>query len=641
MIAMNINATLTIALQLKEIIMVDTKTLNIDKQIQEQADFEKQLSSKNDNYTIAAGATFVRSMQDIGYRNCASSIAELCDNSIEAGARDIAIEILAKDKSKVDRIIVMDNGCGMPPLLLRKAMTFGGTHRHGSSKLFGRYGFGLSTSTMSMGNSFTVITKNKANGKIYTITFDLEKCEKGDYTDKNGLVQMPPAKELKKLPVDIQKLVDNNFDSFDHGTIVITDKLVRHKMSHSSLNGLRAHLINELGVIFSRWIDSINVNICSTKVVPIDPLFQNPAGYLYDIGGSTAEALEPQEYELVLESGIKGKIRISYSYLGFHFNKVGKTLDRYGNNPRQKVMRDWNGIIFSRNGRIIDSVTHIPVSAWDNAPKGVKRTFANNDRYYSVVLDFEASLDPLFNVETTKQRVMPDSSVWTALYEQGMCFPVISKLGSRYAAEAAKEKQKKAVDSDGVSLSEKAADYASDFQNLVPADVSHIKEVGQENLRDKALVEIQKENIEPTEENLKIAEEDILKDSRILGKAYKISTVSIPGGNFFNVHIIGSTLKVDLNVEHRFYKDFYSSSSADSFIRGGLDILLFSIASRVELNNSNKSFYEREIREWSSFLSNGLESLLKETSKLGINASSVQDEEDPSEFIDDTSEKSA
>ena len=117
--------------------------------------------------------------------------------------------------------------------------------------------------------------------------------------------------------------------------------------------------------------------------------------------------------------------------------------------------------------------------------------------------------------------------------------------------------------------------------------------------------------------------------------------MSIPGGNFFNVHIIGSTIKVDLNVEHRFYKDFYSSSSADSFIRGGLDILLFSIASRVELNNSNKSFYEREIREWSSFLSNGLESLLKETSKLGINASSVQDEEDPSEFIDDTSEKSA
>ena len=137
---MNLNTTAKLH---KEIIMVNTKTLDIDKQIQEQAVFEKQLSSSNDNYTIAAGASFVRSMQDIGYRNCASAIAELLDNSIEASARDIAIEILAEDKSKADRIIVMDNGCGMPPLLLRKAMTFGGTHRHGSSKLFGRYGFGF------------------------------------------------------------------------------------------------------------------------------------------------------------------------------------------------------------------------------------------------------------------------------------------------------------------------------------------------------------------------------------------------------------------------------------------------------------------------------------------------------------------
>lgn len=637
--AMNIKTTAKLH---KEIIMVNTKTLDIDKQIQEQAAFEKQLDSSNDNYTIAAGASFVRSMQDIGYRNCASAIAELLDNSIEAGARDIAIEILAEDKSKVDRIIVIDNGCGMPPLLLRKAMTFGGTHRHGSSKLFGRYGFGLSTSTMSMGNSFTVITKNKADGKIYIITFDLDKCEKGDYTDKNGLVQMPPAKELKKLPADIQKLVDKNFDSFESGTIVIVDKLNRSKMSHSSLNGLRAHLISELGVIFSRWIDNINVNICSTEVIPIDPLFQNPAGYLYDMGGSVAEALEPQEYELVLESGVKGKIRIHYSYLGFHFNKVGKNLDRYGVNPRHKIMKDWNGIIFSRNGRIIDSVTHIPVSAWENAPKGVKRTFTNNDRYYSVVVDFDASLDSLFNVETTKQRIMPDGSVLTALYDQGMCFPVISKLGSRYDDEARAEKRKKEdKDSEGVSLSEKAAAYASDFQNLVPADVSHIKEVGEENLLDKALVEVQKENIEPTEENLKVAKENILKEASILGKAYKISTVSIPGGNFFNVHIIGSTIKVDLNEEHRFYKDFYMSSSADNFIRRGLDVLLFSIASRVDLNHSNKSFYDREIREWSSFLSNGLERLLNDTSRMGIDVSSVEDEEDPSEFIDDASEKSA
>ena len=639
--AMNINTTAKLH---KEIIMVNTKTLDIDKQMQEQAAFEKQLSSSNDNYTIAAGATFVRSMQDIGYRNCASAVAELLDNSIEASARDIAIEILAKDKSKVDRIIIMDNGCGMPPLLLRKAMTFGGTHRHGSSQLFGRYGIGLSTSTISMGNSFTVITKNKADGKIYTITFDIEKCEKGEYTNKNGLIQMPPAKEIKKLPTDIQKLVDVNFDSFESGTIVIVEKLARHKMSHSSYNGLRDHLINELGVIFSRWIDNINITICSTKVVPIDPLFQNPAGHLYDIGGSVAEALEPQEYEMTLENGIKGKVRIYYSYLGLQFNKVGSQLDRYKNNPRHKIMKDWNGIIFSRNGRIIDSVTHIPKSAWENAPKsGAKRTYTNNDRFYAVLIDFDATLDSLFNVETTKQRIMPDGSVFTALYDQGMCFPIITKLAARYDAESKKAKQTGELikDIDGKTLSERAAEFASSFQNLPPADVTHSKEVGEKNLNEKALVEVQKKNIEVSEENIDIERANILKEAELVGKKFKLSTRSVPGGNFFFVDKIGDTIKIDLNVDHRFYRDFYMSSSADDYIRRGIDAILFAVGSRVDLNPQNKDFYEREIRDWSAWLNNNLQFLVTETKNKGLDVTSVEDVHDPSDFADDMSEKSA
>ena len=74
----------------------------------------------------------VKAMRDNGYKNAAYAIAELMDNSIQAGATQV--ELLCAEKTEVvtqrqrmriNQLAVLDNGCGMDVDVLRIALQFG------------------------------------------------------------------------------------------------------------------------------------------------------------------------------------------------------------------------------------------------------------------------------------------------------------------------------------------------------------------------------------------------------------------------------------------------------------------------------------------------------------------------------------
>jgi hypothetical protein len=71
-------------------------------------------------------------MRDNGYKNAAYAIAELMDNSIQAGANRVELMCIQKtdyvgqrSRYRVDRIAVLDNGGGMNKATLRMALQFG------------------------------------------------------------------------------------------------------------------------------------------------------------------------------------------------------------------------------------------------------------------------------------------------------------------------------------------------------------------------------------------------------------------------------------------------------------------------------------------------------------------------------------
>jgi hypothetical protein len=93
---------------------------------------------------------FIDAIRDSGYRTPAHALAELVDNSLEAGANHVGITIEDGLPSGSGQMItVVDDGCGMPPSALQMALQFGGSTRFNSRAGTGRYGMGLPCSALS------------------------------------------------------------------------------------------------------------------------------------------------------------------------------------------------------------------------------------------------------------------------------------------------------------------------------------------------------------------------------------------------------------------------------------------------------------------------------------------------------------
>ena len=100
----------------------------------------------------------VKAMRDNGYKNAAYALAELMDNSIQAGAERVELLCVQRtefveqrSRQRVDRIAVLDNGDGMNAQVLRMALQFGnGTNLAPEAQTnMGKFGMGLPASSVS------------------------------------------------------------------------------------------------------------------------------------------------------------------------------------------------------------------------------------------------------------------------------------------------------------------------------------------------------------------------------------------------------------------------------------------------------------------------------------------------------------
>ncbi|TDH48413.1 hypothetical protein E2F47_23890 [Mycobacterium eburneum] len=100
-----------------------------------------------------SAARLTSSLRDIGY-DFVSAIADLIDNSISAGATDVAVEIEFDGANSA--VYIADNGCGLNARGMTEALRFGSRRSYGSGDL-GRYGLGLKTASLSQGRCVTVV----------------------------------------------------------------------------------------------------------------------------------------------------------------------------------------------------------------------------------------------------------------------------------------------------------------------------------------------------------------------------------------------------------------------------------------------------------------------------------------------------
>src|SRR5215212_1997032 len=113
--------------------------------------------------TLVNFQNFIIATRDSGYKSTASALAELVDNSIEAGATKVEIRInkIQEQASEQYEVLIIDNGKAMTEDELNVALQFGGSSRFNSRNQLGRYGMGLPNSSLSQCRRVEVITWKK------------------------------------------------------------------------------------------------------------------------------------------------------------------------------------------------------------------------------------------------------------------------------------------------------------------------------------------------------------------------------------------------------------------------------------------------------------------------------------------------
>ncbi len=178
-----------------------------------------------DSRPFISGQVVIDSLRDNGYKNAAYALAEIVDNSIQAGAdtvRIICYEKVSQSNSQrslklINKIGILDNGSGMTPDSLYKALEFGASENRNDSSGMGKFGMGLPNSSISQCQKVEVWTW-KTPEEIYYTYLDISQMKAGE-------LESIPSPELKSIDAKILAILGDKLS--ESGTFVLWSNLDR------------------------------------------------------------------------------------------------------------------------------------------------------------------------------------------------------------------------------------------------------------------------------------------------------------------------------------------------------------------------------------------------------------------------------
>jgi histidine kinase/DNA gyrase B/HSP90-like ATPase len=219
-----------------------------------------------------------RSLEALGRNHTLeAALAELVDNSIDAGARHVLIRFV-RDGGRLDRLLVIDDGSGMTDERIDVAMTVGGARSYDDGEI-GRFGLGLKAASFSQARSVTVVSAASGQDAVGR-RWQLAKA-KQDFR----------CEIVDRGFASLQLAHDWGFPASKTGTVVRWDDVkgfptvVNEAAVERFLQGAFAKIRAHLGLIFHRIVDStdlrllIDVEDAGDVVLRTDVLALNPFGY--------------------------------------------------------------------------------------------------------------------------------------------------------------------------------------------------------------------------------------------------------------------------------------------------------------------------------------------------------------------------
>jgi len=218
------------------------------------------------NFSIVPPHLAVRSMRDNGYKNMAYALAELVDNSIQAGARSVEVLlaeryelVTQREKRRIYQIGVLDNGCGMDARVLRMALQFGnGTRLDESQRTgMGKFGMGLPSASISQCRRVEVWSwQHGVQSALYTF-LDLDDIE---------------AQRMHEIPAPVPADVPEVWRTMstqigDTGTLVVWSNIDRGNWVTSRAIVENSEFV--IGRMYRHFLgaNAVTIRMCSFNVV--------------------------------------------------------------------------------------------------------------------------------------------------------------------------------------------------------------------------------------------------------------------------------------------------------------------------------------------------------------------------------------
>ncbi len=321
----------------------------------------------------------------MGY-DFAQAVADVVDNSIEAGATVVAIDVEFEGDDSWVRIV--DNGHGMTPEGLREAMRYGSERDYEDDDL-GKFGLGLKTASMSQCRCLSVASRwNPQRADIAAYSWDLDHIE-----HRNRWEILPVDGNISQLRQPLKE---------HPGTVVLwrrLDRILGYKhpygeAARKSLFQICREIEIHLGMVFHRFLSGehekkkLKLLLNGNDIKPWDPFCR----------------LEPntkalQEITLPIEdNGESGTVVLQPYILPAQSNFSTPEAFRLAAGPS-----GWNqqqGFYIYRAGRMIQS------GGWSNL-----RARDEHTKLARISVRFSPNLDEAFKINVAKMRVQMPAAI--------------------------------------------------------------------------------------------------------------------------------------------------------------------------------------------------------------------------------------
>lgn len=329
----------------------------------------------------------------MGY-DFAQAVADVVDNSIEASATLVAIDVEFDGDDSWVRIA--DNGSGMTPEQLREAMRYG-AERHYDDEDLGKFGLGLKTASMSQCQCLSVASRwNTDRADIAAYSWDLA------HIDKTNRWEILPLERNGLAPAIRNPLRDTT------GTVVLWQRLDRILgLKHPYGEVARKRLFQmcrdveiHMAMLFQRFLlpkggrRALKLMVNGNEVKPWDPFCES----------------EPKTKKLdrvslpVEHDGVTGEVILQPYVLPHQDDFSSPEAFRAASGPA-----NWNqqqGFYIYRASRMIQS------GGWSNL-----RAPDEHTKLARISLSFPPKLDEAFKINVAKMRVQMPAQIRDAVRE--------------------------------------------------------------------------------------------------------------------------------------------------------------------------------------------------------------------------------